>query len=91
MVKLFVGLLAAIKIGFMMFDYSNLKSSRLSKNVYDALDKLYDDREFLRNFVSILKKEDNLKEMINDILIKYKVDVHRFHTIGLILILKNSK
>jgi len=43
-VKLFVGLLAAIKIGFMMFDYSNLKSSRLSKNVYDALDKLYDDR-----------------------------------------------
>jgi hypothetical protein len=89
--QLWVGLLVVIKIVLMLTDKSNFKSSKLSKNVYDALDKLYDDREFLRNFVSILKKEDNLKEMINDILIKYKVDVHRFHTIGLILILKNSK
>ena len=80
-IKLFVGLLAAIKIGFMMFDYSNLKSSNLSKNVYDALDKLYDDKEFVKDFVEILKKEGNLQDIIDDILVKYK-DVHKFHTIG---------
>ena len=81
-IKLFVGLLAAIKIGFMMFDYSNLKSSNLSKNVYDALDKLYDDKEFVKDFVEILKKEGNLQDIINDILVKYKGDVHYWHQIG---------
>ena len=80
-IKLFVGLLAAIKIGFMMFDYSNLKSSNLSKNVYDALDKLYDDKEFVKDFVEILKKEGNLQDIIDDILVKYK-DVHKFHFKG---------
>ena len=76
-----VGLLVIIKIGLMLTDKSNFKGSKLSKNVYDALEKLYDDRDFLRDFVSILQKEGNLQDIIDDILVKYK-DVHKFHTIG---------
>jgi hypothetical protein len=77
-----VGLLVVIKIGLMLTDKSNFKNSGLSKNVYDALDKLYDDKEFVKDFVEILKKEGNLQVILNDILIKYKGDVHKFHTIG---------
>ena len=76
-----VGLLVVIKIGFMLTDKSNFKGSKLSKNVYDALEKLYEDREFVKDFVEILKKEGNLQDIIDDILVKYK-DVHKFHTIG---------
>ena len=76
-----VGLLVIIKIVFMLTDKSNFKGSNLSKNVYDALDKLYDDKEFVKDFVEILKKEGNLQDIIDDILVKYK-DVHTFHTIG---------
>jgi hypothetical protein len=77
-----VGLFAAIKIGLMLVDNTNFKSSGLSKNVYDSLDKLYDDKGFVKDFVDILKKEGNLQDIVNDILVKYKGDVHRFHTIG---------
>ena len=77
-----VGLLVIIKIGLMLTDKSNFKGSKLSKNVYDALDKLYNDREFLRDFVSILQKEENLQDIIDDILAKYKDGVHRFHRRG---------
>ena len=77
-----MGLFAAIKIGLMLVDKSNFKSSRLSKNVYDALEKLYDDKEFVKDFVDILKKEGNLQDIIDDILVKYKDDAHPFHTRG---------
>ena len=76
-----VGLLVVIKIGFMLTDKSNFKGSKLSKNVYDALEKLYEDREFVKDFVEILKKEGNLQDIIDDILVKYK-DVHKFHFKG---------
>ena len=76
-----VGLLVIIKIVFMLTDKSNFKGSKLSKNVYDALEKLYDDRDFLRDFVEILKKEGNLQDIIDDILVNYK-DVHKFHFKG---------
>jgi len=76
-----VGLLVIIKIGLMLTDKSNFKGSKLSKNVYDALEKLYDDRDFLRDFVEILKKEGNLQDIIDDILVNYK-DVHKFHFKG---------
>ena len=77
-----VGLLVIIKIVFMLTDKSNFKGSNLSKNVYDALDKLYDDKEFVKDFVEILKKEGNLQDIIDDILVKYKDDAHPFHTRG---------
>ena len=77
-----VGLLVIIKIGLMLTDKSNFKGSKLSKNVYDALEKLYDDRDFLRDFVSILQKEENLQGIIDDILAKYKDDVHYVHIRG---------
>ena len=82
MPHLTMGLFAAIKIGLMLVDNSNFKGSGLSKNVYDALDKLYDDKEFVKDFVEILKKEGNLQDIINDILVKYKGDVHYWHQIG---------
>jgi hypothetical protein len=82
MPHLTMGLFAAIKIGLMLVDNTNFKSSGLSKTVYDSLDKLYDDKEFVKDFVDILKKEGNLQDIVNDILVKYKGDVHRFHTIG---------
>ena len=77
-----VGLLVVIKIGFMLTDKSNFKGSKLSKNVYDALEKLYEDREFVKDFVEILKKEGNLQDITDDILYKYKDGVHRFHRRG---------
>ena len=80
--QLWVGLLVVIKIVLMLTDKSNFKSSKLSKNVYDALDKLYEDKEFVKDFVEILKKEGNLQDIIDDILVKYKDDAHPFHTRG---------
>jgi hypothetical protein len=79
---LIIGLFAATRIGFMMFDNSNFKQSRLSKAVYNSLDDLYNDKEFVKDFVSILKKEGNLQDIIDDILVKYKDDAHPFHTRG---------
>ena len=80
--QLWVGLLVVIKIVLMLTDKSNFKSSKLSKNVYDALEKLYQDKEFVKDFVEILKKEGNLQDIIDDILVKYKDDAHPFHTRG---------
>jgi hypothetical protein len=61
---LIIGLLVVIKIGLMLTDKSNFKSSMLSKNVYDALEKLYEDKEFVKDFVDILKQEGNLEDII---------------------------
>ena len=69
---LIIGLLIVIRLGFMKFDNSNFKNSGLSKNVYDALEKLYDDREFLRDFVSILQKEENLQDVVTSAISKHK-------------------
>ena len=62
--QLWVGLLVVIKIVLMLTDKSNFKSSMLSKNVYDALEKLYEDKEFVKDFVDILKQEGNLEDII---------------------------
>jgi hypothetical protein len=80
--QLWVGLLVVIKIVLMLTDKSNFKSSKLSKNVYDALDKLYEDKEFVKDFVEILKKEGNLQDITDDILARYKDDVHKYHRKG---------
>jgi len=61
---LIIGFLVVIKIGLMLTDKSNFKSSMLSKNVYDALEKLYEDKEFVKDFVDILKQEGNLEDII---------------------------
>jgi hypothetical protein len=82
MPHLTMGLLAAIKIGLMLVDKTNFKSSMLSKNVYDALEKLYEDKEFVKDFVEILKKEGNLQDITDDILARYKDDVHKYHRKG---------
>jgi hypothetical protein len=68
-------LFAATRIGFMMFDNSNFKQSRLSKAVYNSLDDLYNDKEFVKDFVSILKKEGNLQDIVDNIIKKHK-DYH---------------
>jgi hypothetical protein len=81
MPHLTMGLFAAIKIGLMLVDKTNFKGSKLSKNVYDALEKLYEDKEFVKDFVEILKKEGNLQDITDDILAKYK-NVHKFHFKG---------
>jgi hypothetical protein len=69
---LIIGLFAATRIGFMLTDNSNFKNCGLSKAVYDALEKLYDDREFLRDFVSILQKEENLQDVVTSAISKHK-------------------
>jgi hypothetical protein len=80
--QLWVGLLVVFKIVLMLTNKTNFKNSKLSKNVYDALEKLYEDKDFVKDFVEILKKEGNLQDIIDDILVKYKDDVHRFHRRG---------
>jgi len=57
-------LIIVSKIGFGLFKKTNLKSSMLSKAVYDSLDNLYDDKDFVKDYVDILKQEENLEEII---------------------------
>ena len=59
-----MGLLAAIQLGFTNLFTSNKKSSMLSDAVYDSLDDIYKDKEFVKDFVNILKKEGNLEDII---------------------------
>jgi hypothetical protein len=75
---LIIGLLVVIKIGLMLTDKSNFKSSMLSKNVYDALDKLYDDRGFVKDFVAILEKEGNLEDMVKSAIEFNKEDYYKY-------------
>jgi len=72
---LIIGLLIVTRLGFMMFDNTNFKKSRLSKNVYDALDDLYKDKEFVKDFVSILQKEGNIQDIVDNIIQRHK-DTH---------------
>lgn len=75
---LIIGLLIVTRLGFMMFDNSNFKSSQLTRNVYDALDKLYDDREFVKDFVSILQKEGNLEDIVRSAIDFNKEDFYKY-------------
>jgi hypothetical protein len=72
---LIIGLFAAIRIGFSLLSNENFKFSKLSKNVYDGLDDLYTDKEFVKDFVNILKKEDNLQDIVDNIIKQHK-DYH---------------
>ncbi len=67
-----IGLFAAVRIGFALLDNSNFKQSRLSKAVYDSLDDLYNDKEFVKDFVSILKKEGNLQDIVDNLMEKHR-------------------
>jgi hypothetical protein len=70
-----IGLFAAIRIGFSILSNENFKFSKLSKNVYDGLDDLYTDKEFVKDFVNILKNEGNLQDIVDNIIKKHK-DYH---------------
>jgi hypothetical protein len=59
-----IGLLAAIRVGFGLLYNTNKKSSMLSTAVYDSLDEIYKDKDFVRDFVDILKQEGNLEDII---------------------------
>jgi hypothetical protein len=67
-----IGLIAATRIGFSLLSNTNFKDSRLSKNVYDSLDGLYKDRDFVKDFVDILKKEGNIQDIVDNIIDKHK-------------------
>lgn len=67
-----IGLIAALRIGFSVIDNNNFKQSRLSKEVYDSLDELYKDKEFVKDFVNILKKEGNIQDIVDDIIEKHR-------------------
>lgn len=73
-----LGLIAAVKIGINLLSDSNFKASQLSRNVYDALDKLYDDREFVKDFVSILQKEGNLEDIVRSAIDFNKEDFYKY-------------
>jgi hypothetical protein len=73
-----LGLFAAVKIGFNLLSDSNFKASKLSRTVYDSLDKLYDDREFVKDFVAILEKEGNLEDMVKSAIEFNKQDYYKY-------------
>jgi hypothetical protein len=73
-----IGLVAAIRVGFSLLSNNNFKQSQLSKNVYNALDDLYNDKEFVKDFVDILKKEGNLEDIVSNTINKHKDNHYKY-------------
>jgi hypothetical protein len=57
--------------------YGRNKEYGISKEVFDAISKLYLDKEFVKDFVNILKKESNLNDIIAKAQKEYYTDLYK--------------
>jgi hypothetical protein len=67
-----IGLIALVGWAITKFTaYGRTGTFGISEKVYDAVHDLYKDKEFVKDFVNILKKESNLSDIVANSLTQY--------------------
>jgi hypothetical protein len=74
-----IGLTAVVGWAFNKFTaYGRTGSLGISERVWRSVNDLYKDKEFVKDFVNILKKESNLSDIVNKSITQYYKDMNTY-------------
>jgi len=76
---IYIGLTALVGWAFTRYKaFGRTSSLGVSEKVWDSVNDLYKDKEFVKDFVNILKKESNLSDIVNKSITQYYKDTQTY-------------